>query len=284
MRHPVCLGYQVATPEVVVSPTATALSGPLDQSLAVLAETGYDAVELITVDPARLDQGMVRDLVRRHGLRVVNVCTGDVYGKLGLSLTDPDPSRRLACVMRLCQIVDFASYLGSNVNIGRARGFLGDDPVVHHDLMVAGLRALCDHAADCGVDVFLEPIERAETDNVHTVADGEALVGEAARENLATMMDTCAMVLEEADLYACAAELGGRVRYVHLTEVERSYPGSTGSVDFRDFVERLAQAGYVGPFSIEVEQRPDPRTAVERSFACVAPILRDIYGWEGRLA
>ena len=29
MRHPVCLGYQVATPEVVVSPTATALSGPM---------------------------------------------------------------------------------------------------------------------------------------------------------------------------------------------------------------------------------------------------------------
>lgn len=284
MRHPVCLGYQVATPEVEVGPAATALSGPLDESLALLAETGYDAVELICVDPSRLDWAGVRGLVGRHGLRVVNVCTGDVYGKLGLSMTDPDLVVRDACMARLEQIVDFAAHLGANVNIGRVRGLLGDDPVMRHELMVSGLRRLCDHALVRDVDVFLEPIERAETDNVHTVADGEALVGEVARENLATMMDTCAMVLEEADLYACAAELGGRVRYVHLTEVERSYPGSTGSVDFRDFVERLAQAGYVGPFSIEVEQWPDPRTAVERSFACVAPILRDIYGWEGRLA
>ena len=282
MRHPVCLGYQVATPEVEVGPAATALSGPLDESLGLLAEVGYDAVELICVDPSQLDWAEVRGLVERHGLRVVNVCTGDVYGKLGLSMTDPDPAVRDACMARLEQIVDFAAYLGSNVNIGRARGFLGDDPVVRHELMVRQLRALCDYAATRGVDVFLEPIERAETDNVHTVADGEALVAEVSRENFATMMDTCAMVLEEADVCACAAGLGGRVRYVHLTEVERTYPGSTGSVDFGRFVAALADAGYEGAFSIEVEQRPEAVTAVRESFATVAPILRACFGWEGR--
>ena len=282
MRHPVCLGYQVATPEVEVGPCATALSGPLDASLGLLVEVGYDAVELICVDPARLDWAELRGLVERHGLRVVNVCTGDVYGKLGLSMTDPDPAARDACMARLGQIVDFAAYLGANVNIGRARGLLGDDPVVRHELMVCQLRALCGHAAERGVDVFLEPIERAETDNVHTVADGEALVAEVACPNLATMMDTCAMVLEEADVCECAAELGGRVRYVHLTEVERTYPGSTGSVDFARFVAALADAGYEGAFSIEVEQRPDAATAVRESFATVAPILRACFGWEGR--
>ena len=35
MRHPVCLGYQVATPEVEVGPYATALSGPPDEGLGL---------------------------------------------------------------------------------------------------------------------------------------------------------------------------------------------------------------------------------------------------------
>ncbi|MBR3129737.1 MAG: sugar phosphate isomerase/epimerase, partial [Clostridia bacterium] len=62
------LCYQVATPDVAVSPAVTAYQGPLETSFSELARLGYDGVELMTISPDLLDWKHVRRVADDNGL------------------------------------------------------------------------------------------------------------------------------------------------------------------------------------------------------------------------
>ena len=72
------LAYQVATPEVLYQPEMTCLQGNFRQNIALLAELGYDAVELMTTEPASLDWDEIRDTVAGNGMSVALICTGEM--------------------------------------------------------------------------------------------------------------------------------------------------------------------------------------------------------------
>ena len=54
------LCYQVATPDVAIADSVTAYQGPLAKSFGDLAALGYDGVELMTLDPTKLDWAEVK--------------------------------------------------------------------------------------------------------------------------------------------------------------------------------------------------------------------------------
>ena len=92
------------------------------KSFGDLAALGYDGVELMTLNPSKLDWAEVKAEAEKNNLSVVLVCTGEIFGQLGLSYTNPDESIRKEAISRSKEIIDFASYLGANINIGRVRG------------------------------------------------------------------------------------------------------------------------------------------------------------------
>ena len=47
--------YQVATPDVAIADSVTAYQGPLEKSFSELAALGYKGVELMTLNPSKLD-------------------------------------------------------------------------------------------------------------------------------------------------------------------------------------------------------------------------------------
>ena len=116
------LCYQVATPDVAVADSVTAYQGPLDQSFGDLARLGYDGVELMTLNPGELDWEEVKGTAEKYGISIVLVCTGELFGQLGLSYTSPEEEIRREAIKRTKEIIDFAGYLGANINIGRVRG------------------------------------------------------------------------------------------------------------------------------------------------------------------
>ena len=116
------LCYQVATPDVAIADSVTAYQGPLEKSFSDLAKLGYQGVELMTLNPSELDWEFVKKEAEKNGLKVVLVCTGEIFGQLGLSYTNPDPEKRKEAIRRSKEIIDFAAYLGANINIGRIRG------------------------------------------------------------------------------------------------------------------------------------------------------------------
>lgn len=84
--------YQVATPDVAIAPSVTSYQGALEKSFQDIAALGYDQAELMTVDPDKLDWTDVKKLAEKYNLTIPLICTGEVYGQLGISFVDPDPA------------------------------------------------------------------------------------------------------------------------------------------------------------------------------------------------
>lgn len=116
------LCYQVATPDVAIAPSVTAYQGTLEHSFGDLSALGYDGVELMMLDPDQLNWEELKNTAKKYDLDVVLVCTGEVYGQLGISFTDPDEAVRRQAIDRVKRLIECAGYLGANLNIGRVRG------------------------------------------------------------------------------------------------------------------------------------------------------------------
>ena len=110
--------YQVATPDVAIAPSVTSYQGALEKSFQDTAALGYDQAELMTVDPDKLDWTDVKKLAEKYNLTIPLICTGEVYGQLGISFVDPDPARQKIALDRMRRIIDFASFLGRKCQRG----------------------------------------------------------------------------------------------------------------------------------------------------------------------
>jgi sugar phosphate isomerase/epimerase len=270
--------YQIATPEVPHTFDMTALQGQLEHSFRLLAEIGYDGVELMTIEPSELSWPEIRALSRKYHLPVVLVCTGEVYGQLGLSFTDCDGAVRTAAVEKVKQLVEFASYLDANINIGRVRGLTDDSHPDHSlSLALAALHEVCEHASPLGVKVLIEHIERMETNFITTVAEACKISDILNLDNLGIMMDVFAMYHEELDICDTIRSYSPRYNYhVHLSDSDRYYPGHA-DIDFDRVIRAFSEAGFNNAFAEEVLQLPDQETAARRSFDHVQPILARYY-------
>ena len=81
------LCYQAATPDVAIADSVTAYQGSLAKTFGDLGALGYDGVELMTLNPGKLDWREVKETAEENNLSVVLVCTGEIFGQLGLSYT-----------------------------------------------------------------------------------------------------------------------------------------------------------------------------------------------------
>lgn len=271
--------YQVATSDVAVSPAVTAFQGKLTDSLDCLSEFGYDGVEFMTLDPHRLDWEKIRLELDKRGMMVSLVCTGEIFGQLGLSYMDPIPAKRKEAVRRSKDIVDFAEALNANINIGRIHG------VFRHDVkrddsykwLLDSLRELCDHAGPKNVLVALENVTIMQTNCMNTVAETLQTAEDVGRDNCRIMMDVFHMNIEEKNLFECIREHGGKTAHVHLSDNNRRYPGNCG-MDFERIVQAFKDAGYNAAYTTEIFQLPDQETAAEEAMRHLSPIFKRVYG------
>ncbi len=276
MDHKCCLGYQVATPDVEPIPKLTALTGDIEKNLELLRETGYDAVEFMTSDPDQLNAEYYKRLLEKYCLNAVMICTGELYGTLHLSFTDPDEEGYRNAVDRVRKIIDFAEILGANINIGRVRGLLNDDLGRRYQA-AAAFREIAGYAAMKNVKVLLEPVEAPWCDWVHTVHEAQELAGEVGDKYFRVMADyACMQKVEDPFLRkeTCDPRL---VNHIHLTEKDRMYPGYHDTEPFKKFISQCRNQGYDGPFVMEIYQYPDPETAVREAYKTIAPILKEVY-------
>ena len=72
------LCYQAATPDVAIADSVTAYQGSLAKTFGDLGALGYDGVELMTLNPGKLDWREVKETAEENNLSVVLVCTGEI--------------------------------------------------------------------------------------------------------------------------------------------------------------------------------------------------------------
>ena len=260
------LCYQVATPDVAIAESVTAYQGPLQKTFGDLAKLGYDGVELMTIDPMKLDWNEVRKTAADLDLTVGLVCTGEIFGQLGLSFADPDAGRRAEAIARVNGIIDFAASQNAKVNIGRVRGQYR--PGIAHEQTeewaVEGFRAISDHAAPLGVQIALENVTIMQTNFLNTMAECRRLIEMTDRPNFKAMIDVFHLNIEEKDLYQAIRDNSDINIHVHLSDNNRRYPGHCG-MDFEKIIRTFKEMGYDDLFCTEGRQNSQHGTAHMRS-------------------
>lgn len=229
-------------------------ASPLDdEALARLAvrvrDWGFDAIELPVESPGDWDPGRAADLLRELGLAATVVL---VMGS-GRELVGAPRETVAATQDYLRRVVDAAAAVGSAVVAGPAYASVGrtwrieDRPAVYRELR-EHLAPVCDYAAERGVTVAVEPLNRYETSLINTVDQAlEAIDGIAG---CALALDVYHMNIEETDLAAAIARAEGRIAHVQVSANDRGAPGRD-HLDWRAIVNALDAAGYPGPLVIE---------------------------------
>jgi sugar phosphate isomerase/epimerase len=252
---------------------AATFQGELARNLAHIATLGYDGVELAIREPATLDCDAVVALLDRYALAVPVIGTGQAWGEEHLSFTDPQPEVRQAAIGRAKSHIPFAARIGAQIVIGLLRGVV--QPGVTFDQawtwMVDALREVAEVAAVHDVKLCLEPLNRYETDLVHTVAEGLALLEQVGAENVGLLLDTFHMNIEEVDLSQAIRDAGERLFHVHVADSNRRYPGA-GHIDFGSVLRTLIDVGYTGYVSGEFLPEPN----AERAAAAAIHHLRSL--------
>lgn len=269
------LALCVQTPEVEPILPVALLSGAFEDKLAKAARLGADGVELMAVDPARLEAAEVRAALARHGLQVAAIGSGGVKFATGLTLLHAQPECAEQALRRLQELIDLAAALGAPlVTVGSLRGTQAPVGPDGRARLVEALRRACTHAASRGVRLVVEPLNRYEADLINNAEQGLAFVNEVSHPALGLLLDTFHVNIEEASWTEPFRRVmaAGRLWHVHLGDNNRLPPGQ-GLIDFAAIVRTLRQIGYTGWLSAELLARPDPDTAAEQTIRHMRPLL-----------
>lgn len=245
---------------------AATFKGDLETNLAQIAALGYDGVELAIRDPKLMDLELLDGLVRKHGLSVPAIGTGQAWGEEGLSFTDPDPGVRAAAIERIKSHLPVASHFGAVIIVGLVRGIVkpGVDHAQAMDWLVEALRECSAAARPHGVRLALEPINRYETTLINSASAGMDLIERVGAHNFGLLLDTFHMNIEEVSIEASIRACGERIFHFHVADSNRWYPGA-GHLNFSSILEALSAADYRDWVSGEFLPFPDAATSAKES-------------------
>ena len=245
---------------------AVAFKGDFETNITKIAGYGYDGVELAIRDPKLVDPDQLEGVVGKHKLVVPAIGTGQAWGEEGLSFTSNDPDVRRAAIERIKSHIPLAARFKAVVILGLIRGITpeGQSHKQSMGYLVRALQECSAAAAPYGVRYALEPLNRYETDLIHTVADGLDLIERVGADNFGLLLDTFHMNIEEPSIEESIRTCGNRIFHFHVADSNRWYPGA-GHLDFKRILDTLFETGYSGFVSGEFMPIPDADTGAQRA-------------------
>lgn len=98
-------------------------------------------------------------------------------------------------------------------------------------------------AADCGVQIVLEVVNRFESNLLNTTAQGLQFLRDTGRDDVFLHLDSFHMNIEEPDPAGAIRLAGDKIAYYHIGENYRGFLG-TGTIDFDAVFRALADIDY----------------------------------------
>lgn len=229
-------------------PTAS-IHEPIVRSLQ---EWGYDGIEFPLGGMSRADLRYFAELCDELGLGRTTILALDA------TVADPassDGKLRQSAVEIIRRSVDQTLELGANVlsgplfqGLGR---FSGNAPTAEEwERSAEVLRAAGEYAADAGVRLALEPINRFEMYLVNTLEQATRFVDLIGLPNVGLLADTHHGNIEETNTAEAWRAAGHHIFHVHLSENDRGAPGSGQAISPAIF-EVLQEIGYTGWLTVE---------------------------------
>jgi sugar phosphate isomerase/epimerase len=257
----------------------------LEESLGQIAACGYEGAEIMADVPHAYPPHMdgrrrkaVVDLLKELRLGVTNLnaftlfAQGDTWHP---SWIEPDAEARARRIEHTVNAIRLARDLGAP-GISVEPG--GPVPVgmtrpAAMDLYRQGLRQVLATAADCGVNLLVEPephllIERPE--------EFEELLAGLSHPRLALNFDIGHFFCVGVDPAAAARRLAPHIRHVHLEDIaptreHRHLVPGRGAIDFASVLGALRDGGYNGWITVELyPYEAQAREVAEEAFRYLA--------------
>lgn len=230
------------------------------------AEAGFDGVEMSFV--AGTDVG-VRDIASAASSLGLDVlCSTGLTPTMDVS--SPDEGIRSSGIYHLKWCLDQAADLGSpilgGVTYAPWMGFPEGDLQSHRERSAESLHKVAEHAAEVGVDLCLEVLNRFETYMFNTVSDCLSFIEMVGHDSVKVELDTFHMNMEEEDLAGAVRQAGGKIGHVQVAANNRRAP-QYGHIDWASFKEALDDVGYDGYVVFETFPNSQVQTG------------RDTYAW-----
>ena len=214
---------------------------------------GFDLIEFGVESTTDLDYATASDIARANGLGV-SVCAAMGPDR---DLIHADESIRKNGMEYVRHCIDAAKTVGApNVigplysAVGRTWQSTGDERKRDTDLLVRQLKDLSNYAADRGVGLAVEPLNRFETSFMNLASQAIEVVDRVDHPSCGILLDTFHMNIEERSIGDAIRAAGKRVRQIHTCENDRGAPGS-GHVPWQEVANACRDIGFTGPYVIE---------------------------------
>jgi D-psicose/D-tagatose/L-ribulose 3-epimerase len=248
--------------------------------LGTIAEMGFDAVELPLENVGDLDPALTAARLREVGLTPYVV--GAMAPGRDLVATDPETVARTQDYLR--GAVDLAAAVGATsvcgpfyAQTGRVWRLSPDERDAAYAEWREHLAPVAEHAAEVGVRIGIEPLNRYETSLINTVDQALTGLGPLLEQGVGLALDTYHLNIEERSSADAVRAAGQHLAHVQVCGSDRGAPGGD-QTDWQALLSALDEVGYDGPLVIE------SFTADNASIATAASIWRPLAPTQDELA
>lgn len=245
----------------------------LEKTLAFVAETGYQAIEIAPftlaesveqIDGARRKQ--IREAAARYGIEISGIHWVLVKPE-GLYINHPETALRERTTRYFVELVNFCADLGGQfmvVGSPKQRNVLpGVEPQQAWDWALETFRRPVQEASARGVTICFEPLAPAETNFINTAADAIRFTRQLDNPAFKIILDVKAMASEGKPIPAIIRDSSPHFAYFHANDPNLKGPGF-GSMDFEPIAAALRHTGYEGYVSVEVFDFSDGPEVIAR--------------------
>jgi len=249
-----------------------ARSGPfvfhsgLEHGCEQAARLGFDAIEIFPRAAADVDSEQLRQLLDKYRLTVAAFGTGAGWLTQQLSLTATDPAVAQRAVDFIRSIIELAGTFNAPAIIGSMQGRIPSPELRESSIaqLALAIDSLAAYAANFGVPLLIEPLNRYETNVFTDLQSTAAWLHSLSSKNVRILADMFHMNIEEADMAQSIREFGPLIGHVHFADSNRRAIG-LGHTDASSVVNALKEVGYNGYLSAEVFPLPTAEAASEQT-------------------
>lgn len=214
---------------------------------------GFDVVEVPIENRDGFEYERAGELLAEHGLD----CSVVVAMTEERDFLHDDAAVRDNAGEYVRHCVDAAASMGADRVVGPIYSAVGRtwlmsdaDRELAIDRVVSQLADLAPYAADRGVTLCIEPLNRFETSVLNTAEQVVDVVDRVAHPACRVHLDTFHMNIEERSLPAAIRRTGDRLGHFHACGNDRGPPGD-GTIDWDGVAAALADVGYDDMIVIE---------------------------------
>ena len=246
-----------------------------------IKEMGFDIIEIAVEKAELIDWVRLKELVNEVGLKVT------ISGAFGVDrdISSIDPVIRKNGLKYITDCIKIAHDMDSPVfggpvysAVGKTRFVSEEQKRRERDWCIENLVLAGGIAADYGVIVGVEPLNRFETDMINTADQAILLVNDIASPNVKIQLDTFHCNIEEKSIPDAIRRVGKNLLcHVQANESDRGTPG-TGNLDWVGIRQALIDIDYDKAIVIETFGE------VSEEIARAASIWRPLAGSSDEIA